>query len=101
MTFLMSFGASDKPTTHIHLKSHITKLLTSPLCFGGANMSTENKPVRSRTSEMKIGRTTYIVTTTFNEKASETIGQMLVRYVADRISSDVNNSNLMLTAAKK
>jgi len=64
-------------------------------------MDTDKKPVRSRTSEMVIGKTTYSVTTTFNEKARETIGQMFVRYVADRISSDVKNSNLMLTAAKK
>jgi len=64
-------------------------------------MDNETKPVRSRTSEMVMGKTTYIVTTTFNEKASETIGQILVRYVADRISSDVKNSSLVLTAAKK
>jgi len=75
--------------------------VTSPPCFGGANMNTEKKPARSRTSEMTIGGTTYIVTTHYDENACETIGQMLVRYVADRISRDVNNSNLGLTAAKK
>ena len=64
-------------------------------------MSTVKQPVRSRTSEMIIGKTTYIVTTTFSEKAHETVGEMLIRYVTDRISSDVNNSNLLLTAAKK
>ena len=64
-------------------------------------MYTEKKSVRSRTSEMTIGRTTYIVTTHYNENACETIGQMLVRYVAGRISSDVKKTSSVLTAAKK
>jgi hypothetical protein len=72
----------------------------SPPCFGGANMNTEKKSVRSRTSEMVIGKTTYIVTTTFNEKATETVEQKFIRYVSDRISSDVNKSDIGLTAVK-
>ena len=63
-------------------------------------MNTENKPVRSRTSEMTIGKTTYIITTTFNENACETVEQKLVRFISDRISSDVNKSDMGLTAVK-
>jgi hypothetical protein len=49
-------------------------------------MNTANKPIRSKKSEMKIGKTTYIITTTFNENASETVEDRLVRYVSDKIS---------------
>ncbi|MDR2531568.1 MAG: transposon-encoded TnpW family protein [Oscillospiraceae bacterium] len=63
-------------------------------------MNTENKPARSRTSEMVIGKTKYIVTTSFNEKAGETVEQKLIRYISDRISSDVNKSDIGLTAVK-
>lgn len=58
-------------------------------------------PVRSRTSEMVIGKTTYIVTTSFTENATETVEQKLIRYVADRISSDVNKSDTSLIAVNK
>ena len=50
---------------------------------------------------MVIGKTTYIVTTSFNENARETVEQKLIRYVADRISSDVNKSAMGLIAVKK
>jgi hypothetical protein len=63
-------------------------------------MNLEKKSVHSRTSEMAIGNTTYIVTTTFSEKASETVEQRLVRYISDRISSDVKKSDIVLTAVK-
>ena len=52
-------------------------------------MNTEMMPIRSRTSEMVLRNTTYIITTSFSENARETIEDKLVRYVADRISSDV------------
>jgi len=64
-------------------------------------MDTERKPVRSQTSVMIIGKTTYTVTTTFNENARETVEQKLVRYIADRISRDINNINMEPIAAKK
>ena len=60
--------------------------MTSPLCFGGANMNTEKKPVRSRTSEMMINGTTYIVTTHYNEKARETAEQKMLRLVTNRVT---------------
>lgn len=56
---------------------------------------------QSRTSEMVIGKTIYIVTTSFAESATETVEQKLVRYVADRISSDVNKSDIGLIAVNK
>jgi len=52
-------------------------------------MSKENKPIRSQTSEMKFGNTTYIVTTTFNEHARETVEQKLIQLVSDRISNEI------------
>jgi len=53
-------------------------------------MVEENKPIRSQTSEMKFGNTTYVVTTTFNENARETVEQKLLQLVADRISNEIN-----------
>ena len=50
-------------------------------------MNPEMTPVRSRTSEMVIRDSMYVVTTSFNDNAHETIEDKLVRYVADRISS--------------
>lgn len=45
----------------------------------------KGKPIRSQTSEMKFGNTTYVVTTTFNENARETVEEKLARLVVDRI----------------
>ena len=50
----------------------------------------ETKPIRSQTSEMKFGNTTYVVTTTFNEHARETVEQKLLQLVSDRISNEIN-----------
>jgi len=52
-------------------------------------MNTENKPVRSRTSEMKIGKVTYIVTANYKENGRETAEQKLLRYVTERVSEAV------------
>jgi hypothetical protein len=51
----------------------------------------ETKPIRSQKSEMQFGNTTYIVTTSFNEQARETVEQKLLQLVADRISSEINS----------
>ena len=64
-------------------------------------MDTKRIPVRSRTSEMVIGKTTYIVTTSFSEAACETVEQKLIRYIAGRISSDDNQSAMGLIAVNK
>ena len=60
----------------------------------------KTETVRSRTSEMELGKTTYVVTTTFNENARETVEQKLVRYIAGRISSGVKNSEITPAAVK-
>ena len=52
-------------------------------------MNTENKTVRSRTSEMKIGKVTYIVTANYKENGRETAEQKLLRYVTERVSEAV------------
>ena len=64
-------------------------------------MAAQEKPVRSRTSEMVIRKTTYIVTTTFSEGARETVEQKLIRYVADHIACDLCNADTGLTAVEK
>ena len=51
----------------------------------------EGKPIRSQKSEMKFGNTTYIVTTTFNEDARETVEQKLLQLVMDRIRNELNS----------
>jgi hypothetical protein len=61
---------------------------TSPLCFGGANMDNVNKPVLSKTTEMKIGKINYIVTTHFNKNGRETAKDKLLRYVSSRVSAN-------------
>ena len=42
----------------------------------------------------KIGNTTFIVLTSFGETATETVEDMLVRYVANQISGVTNNNIL-------
>ena len=59
-------------------------------------MPEENKPIRSQKSEMELDNTTYIVTTTFNEKARETIEQKLLQLVADRISDALLSNGLKI-----
>lgn len=49
----------------------------------------EKKPIRSRTTEIQIGKTTYIVTTTFNENARETAEQKLLRLIENRIADEL------------
>jgi hypothetical protein len=52
----------------------------------------DKKPTRSRTSEIAIGNTIYTVVETFEENARETISDQLARFVADRISDDLNRA---------
>jgi len=57
----------------------------------------ENKPIRSQTSEMKIGTTTYIVSTHYKDTTQETAEDKLLQYVTNRISAGNNgfeNSNI-------
>ena len=56
------------------------------------------KPIRSQTSEMKFGNTTYIVTTTFKEDAKETVEEKLARLVVDRIMANSNSSKTNKTS---
>lgn len=54
-------------------------------------MEDKNNPVRSKTTEMQIGNTTYIVTSTFKENARETAEQKLLRLIADHISTEIKS----------
>ncbi len=66
-------------------------------------MCNEKQPssAHSLTSEMVIGNTTYLITTSFKENIGETVEQKLVRYVADRISCAVTKSDTGAIAAQK
>lgn len=64
-------------------------------------MSEKKKPVRSRTTEMTIGKTIYIVTATYNENARETAEQKLLRLVAGHVAVDINNGGMGRNAEKK
>jgi len=46
------------------------------------------KPVLSKTTEMKIGKVNYIVTTHYNKNGCETAEQKLLRLITDRIAED-------------
>ena len=48
-------------------------------------------PIRSRTTEMEIGNTTYIVTSTYNENARETAEQKFMRLIAGRVADELKN----------
>ena len=48
-------------------------------------------PIRSQKSEMRFGNTTYLITTTFNEQARETVEQKLFQLVTDRIYSGITS----------
>ena len=49
-------------------------------------------PVNSRTSEMVIGKCTYIVTTHFNQNGRESVEDKLLRIVSERITADIKNA---------
>lgn len=49
-------------------------------------------PVRSRTKEYIIGGAKYMVTSTFSETAKETVEQKLLKFVSDRVSSEMRNA---------
>jgi len=51
----------------------------------------ENKHIRSQTSEMQIGNTTYIIKTHFNENARENAEQKFLRVVNNRIAHAIQN----------
>jgi len=52
----------------------------------------ENKSlVRSRTTEMEIGRCTYIVTTHYNSEGRETAEDKLFKIVSDRIAEELKS----------
>ena len=53
-------------------------------------------PVRSRTAEMQIGNTTYIVTATYNESAHETAEQKFLRIIADRVADELKSPETRL-----
>ena len=55
-------------------------------------MNTEGKPVRSRTTEMVIGKVKYIVTSHYNENGRETAEDKLFRIVTDRIAAELKTS---------
>ena len=52
-------------------------------------MYIENKPVLSRTTEMKIGKVNYIVTSHYKENGRETAEQKLLRYVTARVAEEL------------
>ena len=56
--------------------------------------------VNSKVSKITIGKTTFIITTSFSEKSTETVQNKLVRYISDRIASDVKTACLGTVAAK-
>jgi len=47
-------------------------------------------PIRSQKSKIHIGKTTYNVTTTFSENATETIEDKFAKYVADCVTGNIN-----------
>jgi hypothetical protein len=53
-------------------------------------MNNENKPVLSRTSEMKIGKVTYIVKSHYKPDGRETAEQKFLRFVSDRVAAEIN-----------
>jgi len=55
-------------------------------------MSDIEKPIRSRTTEMQIGKVKYIVTAHYNENARETAEQKLLRYVSARVAEELKNN---------
>jgi hypothetical protein len=51
-----------------------------------------HEPIRSQTSEVVIGKTTYIVHTHFDENARENAVDKLVRLTTNRITDELNGS---------
>jgi hypothetical protein len=47
------------------------------------------KPVLSKTSEMKIGRVTYIVNSHYKADGRETADEKYLRYITNRVTDEV------------
>jgi len=47
-----------------------------------------NEQTLSKTTEMKIGKINYIITTYYNKNGCETAEQKLLRLIANRIADD-------------
>jgi hypothetical protein len=56
-------------------------------------MESTNIPVRKKTSETKIGKVKYIVTSVFSETSRETADQKLLRLVSDRVCTEMKTGS--------
>lgn len=54
-------------------------------------MAEVNTPVRSKKSEVVIGKTNYIVTCTFNDKSRETADQKFLKLVTERVAKELKS----------
>jgi hypothetical protein len=50
-----------------------------------------NTPVLSKTTEVKIGRVNYIVTSHYKETGRETSDQKYMRYVSGRVNEELKS----------
>jgi hypothetical protein len=50
-----------------------------------------NTPILSRTTEVKIGRVNYIVTSHYKKDGRETADQKYMRYVSGRVKEELKN----------
>ena len=49
---------------------------------------TESAPIKSQTFEMKIGKTTFIVTEELSQEARETVDDKLLKIMSRNINND-------------
>ena len=62
-------------------------------------MQKENLPVRTKTSETRIRKVKYIVTSVFSETSRETADQKLLKLVSDRVSGAIKCAGNSMTCS--
>jgi len=55
-------------------------------------MITQNKPILTQRSEMRIGKVNYIVTSHYKENGRETADQKFMRYVNGRVAAELKSA---------
>jgi hypothetical protein len=53
----------------------------------------KTEAVRSRTKEYVIDGAKYIVTSTFSETAKETVEDKVLKYISDKVSSEIKSAD--------
>jgi hypothetical protein len=66
-------------------------IISDGITFRRNGMETKNSPVLSQSSELKIGKVTYVINTFFKPNGRETAEEKLLNYVSNCVSVELKN----------